>query len=116
MCAWHPSLGRPNPHSRFTKDEHFDPWRDEDQDPADALRPPRQGLPLRALLVVPSVFFLLIGLGIEPGWGRFMAWVGLLLLGILVVVTWSARETLGRLLLQTVFVGGLVAYVVTLFS
>ena len=115
MCAWHPALGRPSPHSIHDRNSDYDPWRDDGSGPKDPARPARRRLPARALLVGPSMLLLFIGLGIEPGWGRFLACVGLLLLGILVVVTWVDPARLRSTALKTLYLAGFAAYVATLF-
>ncbi len=51
-----------------------------------AVQPAGLRVPARALLVFPTTIFLLATLGLAPGLGRFMACVGLLVLGILVKI------------------------------
>ena len=111
----HPVRRRPTPHHQGHQDKYIAPLRVDGSDPRRGAQPARRGALARALFVFPTMILVLATLGFDPTWGRFMACVGLLLLGIFVVLSWFDPSRPRRLAFRILYVGGVLAYVATLF-
>lgn len=115
MVPPHPAFDTPTTHPGGDYAARYGPWRDDARNTWRGVRPARRASAARALVLIATLGILPIGLVMEPGWGRFLALIGLLHLGALVAVTWCDPVRLRGLALKTAYVVGFAAYVATLF-